>query len=603
MNPHFFRSLVLFTFVIASQQMSQADEYDLRLRELISVNNLESIPAPSPARSELFDLGKSLFFDRELSGNRDVSCATCHHPSASSGDGRALPSGVGGHGLGPDRTQSPATEVVPRNAPDVFHRGNAEWTSMFWDSRASASNGEFRSPAGDQLPDGLENVLSVQAMFPVTSRAEMRGHAGDRDINGQLNEIALLRDDDFVGMWQALMNRLKAIPAYQTAMQQAFPDVPEDQLGFQHVANAIGEFEAIAFSPTDSAWDRYLAGDDGALSVAAKRGASHFLGGDCSSCHAGNLLTDQEHHNVGVPQLGPGKDIATRLDAGRSLETGETTDQFAFRTPALRNVTVTGPWMHNGVFSSLEDVIRHKYDPEQSLADYDTSQLPEHLQSTMQVEEATLSALMASLDPLLPTGQSITDEEVNDLMAFLSSLTSPTVDLVARLTPESVLSGLEVETLPPSEMDVLYDPSDGSLRLAGPETLSLDALFFRILDSEAAEAGFGFAQGMAPWAVEQAVVLSDTSDAQSYLDCRTNPLLFSAGDAIEMLLPMGLTADQISEHLIATYRVHGSPILWAADVASVPEPSALTLAFGMVAGLGLWRRRRGMLRIKATTDN
>ena len=544
-----------------------AGEHDGALRQLIADHGLQPLPVQETQNPALLQLGQSLFFDRELSGNRDTSCASCHHPATCTTDSRALPSGVGGEGLGPDRTQAEDREIVPRNAPEVFHRGLESWTSMFWDSRvATDETGQITSPAGSQLPTGLPDPLAVQAMFPVTSRAEMRGDAGDLDIHGQVNEIALIPDHDLTGIWQALTSRLTAIPAYQQAFQDAFPEVPVDELGFEHAAAAIGEFEAKTFSPTDSGWDRYLAGDDSALSESAKRGAVHFYSGSCASCHSGDLMTDQEHHNLGIPQFGPGKD-ASHLDVGRALETGESADEFAFRTPPLRNVTLSGPWMHNGAFTSLEDLIRHKFDPAASLDDYDVSQLPEHLQDSVRLDQATLDALKASLDPDLPIGEALDDEMVQDLMAFMASLTSPSADLMLQTIPDTVFSGLEVENLPASEIELLYNPDDGSLTFSGNESLELDGVFLRILEDDGELAGFEFAAGRAPWAADRDIVLSDSADAQSFVDYRSDPaMMFVVGDQIRSLLPSGLTVDEIADHLSAVYRVHGSPVMWPADV-------------------------------------
>ncbi len=334
----------------------------------------------------------------------------------------------------------------------------------------------------------------------------------------------------------------------------------------------------------DSAWDRYLAGDDNAITEAAKRGAGHFYGGSCASCHAGNLMTDQQHHNVGVPQLGPGKDPATGLDPGRALETDEEADEFAFRTPPLRNVMLTGPWMHNGAFTNLEDVVRHNFDPATSLANYEVSQLDELLQPTVRLDTETIDALTQSLDPLLPIGDEPTDQEVDDLMAFLFSLTSPSADRMLHLTPSSVLSGLEIDRLPSGEMKVMYNPQDGGLHLVGSEGAAWDALFLRISDDEAgATAKFEFQKGLAPWSGDRDIVLSDESDAQSFMDYRSVPLFFlKSGETLDSLLPAELSEDSLSRHLSAAYRMQGSPILWIADVAMVPEPTSIVLlAFGV----------------------
>lgn len=150
-----------------------------------------------------------LFFDKELSGNRDIACSTCHLPARRTGDGLSLPIGAGGVGLGPARQLGAGGVFIPRHAPELFNRGAAAWRTLFWDGRLSgtAERG-FNSPAGNQLPEHLETILAAQAMFPVTSREEMRGRSGDRDIFGAPNELALLDDADFTGIWAGLMVRL-----------------------------------------------------------------------------------------------------------------------------------------------------------------------------------------------------------------------------------------------------------------------------------------------------------------------------------------------------------------------------------------------------------
>jgi cytochrome c peroxidase len=134
-------------------------------------------------------LGKSLFFDKILSGNQNVACSTCHHALTDTGDGLSLPIGEGGRGLGVTRdTGSGADAVVervPRNAPPVFNLGAKSFSLMFHDGRVSADASQlsgFSSPAGDSLPVGLDNALAVQAMFPVTSATEMAGQAGENSV-------------------------------------------------------------------------------------------------------------------------------------------------------------------------------------------------------------------------------------------------------------------------------------------------------------------------------------------------------------------------------------------------------------------------------------
>jgi cytochrome c peroxidase len=427
------------------------------------------ISSPDPA---LVELGQMLFFDRELSGNRDVSCATCHHPDFGTGDGLALSVGTGGSGSGPARQLGPGREFVPRNAVELYNRGLPEWETMFWDARVSGSpETGYTTPAGDLLPPGLDSVLAAQAMFPVTFRDEMRGGfydiqgyaiqpgetidpdtytpepAGwhDVDVFGQINELAPIPNDAEYNpeIWAGIIDRLLAIPAYQDLFAAAYPDIPLDELGFQHAANALAAFQVDAFSLINSPWDRYLAGETNALSGPAKEGALLFYGpAGCAACHSGSLFTDQQFYNLGVPQYGPGTDAFAPLDYGRYQATGDEADQFKFRTPTLRNVALTAPYFHNGAYADLEEVIRHHLDPVGSLRTYDGRQLPPALQKTLQDSEVTIELILVTLSPELAVEQELTGREINQLIAFLESLTDPAAKDLQHLVPDAVPSGL-----------------------------------------------------------------------------------------------------------------------------------------------------------------
>jgi cytochrome c peroxidase len=348
--------------------------------------------------------------------------------------------------LGPSRVIAPGREFIPRNAPEVFNRGAPEWQTMFWDSRVSGSpETGYISPAGDQLPGTLDNVVAVQAMFPVTSRDEMRGNPGETDVTGQPNEVALIPDEDFRGIWEMLMARLLEVPDYVTLFARAYPGVSEDDLGFEHAANAIAAYEIAAFTFLDAPWDRYLAGEHAALSDEAKQGALLFYGkANCAECHSGNLFTDQAHHNICVPQLGPGKGDEAPMDLGRARETGAAADRHAFRTPPLRNVAVTGPWMHDGAYTTLEGAVNHHLNPQEALRNYDVAQLAPALRETVQDDAQTLEELMQDLDPLLAEPVTLSDGEFGQLLAFLHALTSPSVEDLLYVVPVSVPSGLPV---------------------------------------------------------------------------------------------------------------------------------------------------------------
>jgi cytochrome c peroxidase len=422
---------------------------DGRLALLLSksgVTPLDLGPAPDPA---LVQLGEALFFDKELSGNRDISCATCHHPQFAGGDGLSLSFGTGGRGLGPDRVPDPVRELIPRNAPELFNRGSPAWNTMFWDGRVNFSDVyNLDTPVGNGLPEMLQTVLSAQGMFPVTSRDEMRGMLGDSTTANEINELAAISDMEPKKIWSALMRRLLAIPGYVELFQAAYPDVPVEALGFEHAAHALAAYEIAAFSFDDAPWDRYLAGDREALSEAALRGALLFYGGEagCGACHSGSLLTDQQFHNIGVPQVGPGKlDAEKHLDLGRFLETGRPEDRYAFRTPPLRNVALTGPYMHNGAFTTLEAAVRHHLDAAGSLRAYDPTQLPEYFRDGLHTDPAVHDDILQTLDPRMAEPPVLTEAQIADLLAFLHALTSPAAVDLSHLVPDSVPSGLPVE--------------------------------------------------------------------------------------------------------------------------------------------------------------
>jgi cytochrome c peroxidase len=403
---------------------------------------------PEKPNIDLIVLGQALFFDRELSGNRDIACATCHHPLLATGDALSLPIGAGAvvpGALGPFREKGADREFVPRNAPEIFNRGSILWFSQFWDSRV-VENGRrgYDSPAGKDLPRGLPNVLAVQAMFPVTSRDEMRGSTSDN------NELAAIQDSDFRGIWQALTNRLLAIPEYRMLFRDAYgiKDKHLDKkIGFEHAATAIAAFEIEAFTFLDSPFDRYLSGDDHALTTPQKRGALSFYGkAKCSQCHSGALLTDQQHYNLLVPHLGPGKVASSvpPIDPGRALVTLDPEDAFRFRTPPLRHVTATGPYMHNGAYADLEEAVRHHLDTTAAFATYDPAA---HIDQIELVDTVVHEDVATSIPgDLAPPQVPLTRREFNELMSFLKALTAPRLSERLQATiPDSVPSGLPVD--------------------------------------------------------------------------------------------------------------------------------------------------------------
>jgi len=422
---------------------------DARLRQAIApwgVVPILPVNAPDPA---LASLGKMLFFDKVLSGNRDVSCASCHSPSAHTGDDASLAVGTGVTMIGGVRTLGAGRQFTPRNAPSLFSVGLRPFY-MFWDGRVNEElgPGRFNTPFGTALPSGVTSLLAAQAMMPVTNRVEMRGNAGDRDVFGGVNEIAQPSDAQVSEIWSAVMHRVLAIPAYVQMFGAAYPSTPPDRLGFEHAANAIAAFETQTFTKTNSAFDRYLAHEDDALSLDAQRGALlFFTTARCSSCHNGPLLGAQSFTSVAVPQLGPGSGSAAPLDVGRGDETVSGQSHFPrlfFRVAPLRNVELTAPYMHNGAYPTLEAVVRHYNNVDSAVKNYDVTQLPPSLRSSYHGDAATISALLTSLDPRLQQPIRLTLDEQRQIVAFLKSLTDPSARDLSAIAPNAVPSGLPI---------------------------------------------------------------------------------------------------------------------------------------------------------------
>jgi len=423
---------------------------DAEVRGQLTQWGVVPIGALPPANPALVELGRALAFDKILSGNRDISCATCHPPSAHGTDGLSLSVGTGGTGVGPARALGAGRRFIPRNAPSLLNQGLRS-PYIFWDGRVSGVGaGPFQKPANVTLPAGLPNILAAQAMLPVLNRQEMRGEAGDLDVFGNPNELAQLADSQYAKVWQGIMQRVLAIPEYVTMFAAAFPAKSPQSLGFQDAATAIAAFMTNAFARSDSPLDRYLARNDFALSAEAKRGALVFFQrARCASCHSGPLLGGQGFANDGVPQLGPGTGNGAPLDRGRgevdTLPSNQAWVRFQFRVPPLRNVELTAPYMHDGAYPTLEAVVRHYDDVPAAQRSYDVTQLSPALQGMVHNDDVTIAAVSATLDFRVRTPFRFTDQEKADLVAFLKALTDPAARDLSALVPAAVPSGLPVQ--------------------------------------------------------------------------------------------------------------------------------------------------------------
>ncbi len=408
------------------------------LQTVLADEGVTALPAKPTVSDELFALGQALYFDKLLSGNNDVSCATCHWPDLATDDNRTLPRGVGGTGVGSDRTTG---QIVPRNSPTVLNAHLYE--RVFWDGRVQNVAGILQTPAGASLTPAMEEVfdpqwqlLAAQAMFPVTSRKEMRGAIGE-------NPVADLADGDFAGIWGALRDRLVAFNEYQTLFLDAYPSLSSiGDIEFAHAANAIAAFEVRAFGLFDSPFERFVGGDDQALTAAQVQGALEFYGpGGCARCHEGSTFTDNRFHNIGMPQLGPGRgDGGGSDDFGREGQTGDPNDRYRFRTSSLLNIELGAPYGHAGQYDDLRSMVLHY------------TNAPLFLQNYNILENVTDPDL---INTLLPNTAEIASRiggivedprnfDVDAVVTFLEALTADSAVDLSALIPASVPSGIAV---------------------------------------------------------------------------------------------------------------------------------------------------------------
>jgi parallel beta-helix repeat protein len=259
-------------------------------------------PLDNPTTPEIVALGRFLFFDPVLSINNDMSCSTCHHPDLGFSDGRATGMGAGGSGYGPDRTGG---VEFPHNT--MSHWNVAFGTKFLW-------NG-----ASDTLEQVVAGTIAAPEEFDTTP--------------------------------DQVVAELRAIPEYVELFDAAFGDGAE---GITHtnIQRAIAAFQRTLIS-LNSPYDRFAAGDFDALTPQQRRGLALFRSSrmHCNDCHWAPTFSDDDFSVTGVPPL-PGKEY----DPGRAAVDPEGKDK-AFKAPTLRNIALTAPYMHNGVFTTLEEVI------------------------------------------------------------------------------------------------------------------------------------------------------------------------------------------------------------------------------------------------------
>ncbi|OQW42894.1 MAG: cytochrome-c peroxidase [Nitrospira sp. HN-bin3] len=249
------------------------------------------VPADNPLTKEKIELGRAIFFDKRMSKDNTIACASCHMAKKGFADGMPVSTGIKGLKGG-------------RSAPVSFNRVYSK--AQFWDGRAATLEDQSIGPFANPIEHGFAN------------------------------------HDEMVA-------KMKKMPGYRKLFQEVFGG----EITIQDVGRAVASFQRTVLSG-NSAVDKYdIGGDQNALSDSAKRGLELFRGkARCTRCHSGFNFTDEKFHNLGI-----GWDD-NKVDLGRYMETKNPEDIGAFKTPTLREIARTAPYMHDGRFKTLEEVVK-----------------------------------------------------------------------------------------------------------------------------------------------------------------------------------------------------------------------------------------------------
>ncbi|MFT5884839.1 MAG: cytochrome c peroxidase [Arcticibacterium sp.] len=378
-------SYVLLPLLLACDQ---APEEKTTKKKVDDISVLGALPlkAPFPKDNPFSEpkaqLGKLLFFDPILSGNKDVACATCHHPEFGFAESLEVSIGVNGLGLGSRRKFRLPNDIplVKRNSQTILNTAfnglknkktyHPDVAPMFWDLRAES--------------------LEMQALEPLKAFEEMRGHG--------FSEENIIPES---------VRRIKTIPEYRKLFKDAFPISPE--ISEQTLAKAIATYERTLIA-NNTRFDQYMRGDQTALSANELLGLNAFLKSGCTKCHNGPMFSDFEPHALAVidnERLGYSD---TGLDS-----------TYAFRTPSLRNLRFTAPYMHSGKIRTLKQVLEFYED------------LSGGKLKNPQVRPNQLDPLIHDLN--------VNFKDISLIVEFLNTLNDQDFD---KSMPEKVPSGLPV---------------------------------------------------------------------------------------------------------------------------------------------------------------
>lgn len=434
---------------------------DLQVFRAISSDELTGDPrkGDEPSiRHPLAQLGKKLFFSKSLSAEFDVACATCHHPTLAGGDALSLSVGTGARKpnlLGPGRERKGGRPDMARNSPTTFNSTFYE-EFLFWDGRVAQLSSGISTPDSDVPweadPLAGEDLLAAQSRFPVVAEEEMRGH---EFLLGAESEAVRTRLAERLGNFGAGAGDItdnRWLPEFRAAFGSSLPR--HRLFTFENIALALAAYQRSQVF-VDTPWKNYLEGDYSAISDKAKRGALVFfekrpiIGQNataaCSECHNGDRFTNEDFHASGFPQIGPGrgdKGAGSKDDLGRGNLFNADAQDHRFRVPGLLNVARTGPWGHAGSFGTLREAVAH-YDlfDERAEAYFDnggwcaldqfkainncSALYPRARANTAKAVAKALSDNNAGAGiPLME----FTEAEIDQLVAFLETLTDPCID-------------------------------------------------------------------------------------------------------------------------------------------------------------------------------
>lgn len=322
------------------------------------------VPAANALSSAKIRLGQALFWDEQLSLTGTVACGTCHRPASGGSDPRTAsgtaaathPGADGVFGTADDVRGSAgvaahaadglyhaagffgvAPQVTSRKSPAVVNAAYAP--QLFWDGRAG---GSFSDPATGQVLIPVGGALETQSLVPLLNPAEM-AHQGEAAAD-LAARVAALHPLDLADSVPAALQSWIAGRAYPALFQEAFGSAG---VSAARIALALASYERTLSAnqaPIDSEF-----GGTPTLTELERQGQQLFIANDCAACHAGSLFSDSAFHYIGVRPANE--------DTGRFAVTGNPADTGAFRTPSLRNVALRAPYMHDGRFATLEEVV------------------------------------------------------------------------------------------------------------------------------------------------------------------------------------------------------------------------------------------------------